>query len=460
MAAIDHPFMRDVPTLLESEVLVVGGGPAGVGAAVTAARRGARVTLLEAYGFLGGTLTAALLNEFGWREGKPGLPAEVIDRLISVGGTLHCQEPGGVSVKFAPEAMKYVLDQIAVESGIQLLLHAPVCAALVERGQVRGVVAATKSGCRAIRAAVTVDATGDGDVAAFAGASFEKGRPSDGGMSAPTLVFRMGNVDVEEALSSFRQEREIDGTDLAHVRGRHLRGEPIRVYELSENMLRIAREKGVSPNADQHEFFFSPRHPDLFHTTPLPGVVVVNMAQVPNVDMTDPLLLSEAEVFARRQIRALVDFLTAHVPGFQRAYLIDSGPHIGIRETRRIIGDYVLTEEDRFDGRRFEDGVVSLRAFVDIHSPDGRGTYKRSKPGVRCTLPYRCLLPRGLDGILTAGRCVSATVAANIKGVPTCMVIGQAAGAAAALSVRSGQSPRSLDAAQVRASLSELGFEL
>lgn len=450
-------YATDVPTIAEADVVVAGGGPAGIGTALTAARNGASVVLAETYVFLGGTFTAGLVNEFHSRRNRPPLMDEIAERLLQVGGAIS-RDDG--SIKYAPEAMKYVLDQLAVESGVRLLLHAPVCDAVVESGQVRGVAVAAKSGRSVVRAAVTVDATGDGDVAVLAGAAFEKGRPADGLMSAPTLVFRMGNVDVDAALASFRQEKEVDGENLDHVRSCHRRGEPIRVYELSENMLRIARERGVVLTTEQEAAFYSPRHPDLFHTTPLPGVVVVNMAQVPNVDMVDPLQLSAAEVFARRHIQELVGFLTRYTPGFENAYLLDSGPAIGVRETRRIVGDYMLTEEDRFGGREFDDGVLRLGAFMDMHHPDGRGTVKRALPGVTCTLPYRCLLPRGLEGILVAGRCISATVEANIKGFVTCLASGQVAGIAAARAVQTGQLPRALDIAALKAAVQQAGLGL
>jgi hypothetical protein len=319
-------FAPDTPILLETDVVVAGGGPAGIGAAVAASRKGVRVVLAESYGFLGGNWTAGLVTEFIWDEDRrPGLALEIVNRLLKKGGALK-REGNLPWVKFAPEAMKYVLDELTCEAGVRLLLHAPIIGTLVEGKTVRGVIVGTKAGPRTIRSKVTIDATGDGDAAAFAGAPFEIGRASDGGTSAPTLMFRMGNVDVERVLAAVHQDKEVDGTDLKHVRQRYRRGEPIRVYELSENMLRIAREKGVVPTPEQEPYLFSPRHPDDFFTLPLPGVVVVNMAEIPNVDMADPLQLSDSEIYGRKQIWVLVDFLKQNMPGFENAFLLDTGP--------------------------------------------------------------------------------------------------------------------------------------
>ena len=448
--------MANRPTLATADVVVAGAGPAGLGAALAAARQGTKTLLVEYYGFLGGMWTIGGVNEFNARSDSSDLLQELIDRMEKQPGCAQVRrDRNRLNVKFEPEGMKRVLDDYVRDAGIDVLLHAPVVDTLVGPDRaVQGIVLGVKKGLSVIRGTCTVDATGDGDVAAFGGAAFELGREEDGLTAAPTLVFRIGQVDIQRVFETFRQDEEVDGRDFAHVRTRFEQGEPIRVYEFSENALRLAQERGCDLGPDDVALFSEPKHPDLFHTGPLPGVVTVNMAHMANVDLIDPGDLTRTEVDVRRRIERFMRFLTAHVPGFENAFLIDSGPHIGIRETRRIVGDYQLTGADLDEGSRFEDEIMVLAPSVDIHHPDGRGTTKHGgKRGVMFGIPYRCLVPKDLEGLLLAGRCISATVEANIKGTAKCMGIGHAAGTAAALSVAGGILPRQLAVHTLRARL-------
>ena len=451
----DTPQGGGMSLLAGADVVVAGAGPAGLGAAIAASRMGAKTLLVESYGFLGGMWTIGGVNEFNARNRSSRILLELIDRLEAQGSALVRKERNGMNVKFEPEGMKRVLDDFVRDERIDVLLHAPVVDTLVDAGRkVHGIALGIKRGLSAVQGTCIVDATGDGDVAAFAGARFELGREEDGLTAAPTLVFRMGDVDPERVFETFKQDEEVDGRDFGHVRERFRGGEPIRVYEFSQNALRLARESGAELDPDDVAYFSEPKHPDLFHTSPLPGVITVNMAHMADVDLIDPGDLTRTEMDVRRKIGRTVRFLVGYVPGFREAFLIDSGPHIGIRETRRIVGEYMLTGEDLSEGSRFEDEIMVLPPGVDIHHPDGRGTTKHSgRRGVVFGIPYRCLIPVGLDGLLLAGRCISASVEANIKGTAKCMGIGHASGIAAAMAAAEGGTLRQVEVGRLRARL-------
>ena len=409
----------------EAQVVVAGGGPGGCGAAVAAARLGARVLLVERYGFLGGMATAGLVNPFmPYRsQGEPiieGVFGEVLARLEARGG-LHENR-----VTFDEEVLKVVLDDLLAEAGVRVLFHAWLAGVEVEAGTVKAVEVETKSGRLRLPGDLFVDGTGDGDLAVRAGAPSEHGRAEDGLAQPMTLCFRVGGVEVERMPP---------------------REEVNRLYT-------EARARGEVDCPRDNLLWFPSVHPGFIH---------FNTTRVVRLKAVDAGELSQAEREARRQMHQIVAFLKRHVPGFEGAYLSHSAAQIGVRESRRILGDYLLTAEDVLSGRKFPDGICRGNYPLDIHNPTGAGTLiKRLEPGTTYEVPYRSLLPRGLGNVLVASRCISATHEAHgsLRIMPIVMAIGEAAGTAAGLSVRQGVSPRDLDSEALREQLRRQGTNL
>ncbi|MFP5349326.1 MAG: FAD-dependent oxidoreductase [Gammaproteobacteria bacterium] len=445
----------------ETDVLVVGGGPAGMGAALGAAAAGAKVIVAERYSYFGGNATAALvmpLMSFHTQHppaeptvdadlllpadhgpGDPiiaGVVAQLLERLVKAGGALPPTLHTGYVVPFDPELFKLVALEMIDEAGVRFLFHA-LATDVIGDTRVEGVVFETKSGPLVIRARSIIDCTGDGDIAARAGARYEIGRPDDGLVQPMTLMFRMVEFE-REAFAAYVQEHP------DQWRGVHGLWDLIRRAQASGELS-------------------LPREDLLFFATPHPREVSVNSTRVTKVLGTDVWDLSYAEWHSRRQLRAIVEFLKRYVPGFARAYVAQSGAHIGVRETRRIIGDYVLTRDDVLAVRKFDDVVARCSYPIDIHNPRGSGTVlRRLPPGEAYDIPLRCLLPAGVDGLLVAGRCISGTHEAHssYRVMPVAMALGQAAGVCAALGARAKQMPRAVPHTAVQQELIRQGANL
>jgi len=423
------------------DVVICGGGPSGISAAVASARNGADTLLVERYGFLGGMATAGLVNPFmtyfaGEEQIIEGVFQEIIDRLAAKGG---CGGPGGRTA-FDPEVFKIVADETCLESGVKLLLHSFVGGATMGgRGSrragsggpspsqlIESISVTGKPREREIGARVYVDTTGDADLAYLSGVACEKGRAGDGLMQPMTLNFRMGGVDVGRVPS---------------------REEITRLYL-------AAREQGRID---------CPRNDVLWFLTTRDGEVHFNTTRVTRADGTSADDLTRAEIESRRQVMQYVDFLARDVPGFERAHLQMTGTQIGVRETRRIVGEYVLTADDVLGARKFEDCIARGSYPIDIHDPDGGGTVlKRLPPGESYDIPYRCLVPLAVDNLLVAGRPISSTHEAHssLRVMPIACAVGQAAGTAAALCVRDQVIPRELDVGLLQRTMIAQGANL
>jgi hypothetical protein len=450
-----HEEARDIPIVDEADVLVVGGGPAGMVAAVAAARNGARTTLVERYGFLGGMATAALVgplasvrHRYGGGRVVGGIGWEVIQRLARHDGALldriryaearsEMLTPASDSradsvlckgdVPFDPEVLKWVADQMTTEVGIRLRYHSLATGTLAADNKVAAVLVESKSGRQALSGTVVVDATGDADVAARSGVPFETGRPGDGALQPMSLMFRLGGVE----------------TDALGDIARPYIHPPIR--KLAEE----AVDRGDLPVFGGPWTFWG--------STFRRGEVCVNMVRLWG-DATEVETLSRNEVTGRDHVQRFVAFLRAKIPEFANCFLIDSGTQIGVRETRRIQGDYQLTADDVRSGRRFDDAIGLAGHIIDIHSPAGAYSQVREKVAPY-QIPYRCLLPVGMSNLLVAGRSISATheAHASLRVMGTGFVTGQAAGTAAALAAAQGGDIRDVDAATLRDTLLEQG---
>ncbi len=408
------------------EVLVVGGGPGGLAAAVAAARNGADTLLVERYGFLGGMATAGLVNPYmtywaGEEQIVNGIHQEICDRLTALGAYGK-----GSRTTFDSETYKFVADRMCEESGVKVMLHSLLSDVAVSDGVISSVEIVGKSGKQSVKAEVFIDGTGDADLAFMAGATCEKGRALDGLTQPMTLSFRVCNVDP------------------SRVPGRAERNE---LYDKAKADGRLS----------------CPRENVLMFLSTRPDVMHFNQTRITGADGTSTIDLTRAEIEGRRQAWEFLEFLRRDVPGFENAEIQVSGPQIGVRESRRVIGDYIMTEEDVLEARKFPDVIARGSYDVDIHSPTGAGTViKRLEPGTSYDIPYRCLTPLGIDNLLIAGRPISATHEAHssVRIMPICIAIGQAAGTAAALSVKERTMPRKLDVPTLQSALREQGANL
>jgi hypothetical protein len=445
----------------ETDVLVVGGGPAGLGAALGAAEAGAQVILVERYGFLGGNATAALtvpMATYFTERTKPvegaaailmpgdhgpgepvtaGVLKRLVERLVASGGAIPPSDQTGYVVPFDPEVLKLVAVDLLDEAGVQLLLHSFASGVVAGSNGPSGVVFETKSGPIVVKAKVIIDCTGDGDVAAYSGAAFEIGRSIDDLVQPMTLLFLLAGFE-PQAFKAYSRAHP------GQWRGVHGLWDLIRKAE-AEGELDL------------------PREDVLLFGTPHPDEVAVNSTRVTGVRGADVWDLTYAEWLSRRQMRQIVAFLRRYVPGFEKTYIAQSGFQVGIRETRRITGEYRLTREDVLTARKFADVIARGTYPIDIHNPSGKGTtLERLPPGEAYDVPLRTLLPLQVDHLLVAGRCLSGTHEAqsSYRVTPIAVATGQAAGVAAALAVRTGRLPREVPASDVQEELERQGADL
>jgi len=403
---------REVPVAGRSEVLVVGGGPAGVGAALSAARTGARTALVEHYGFLGGMWTAGLLNPILDHHGKGGIVQEIVDRLRAAGKLVE-----GARANFDTEYTKYMLDRMMAEAGVEVRLYRSAVETICDDDRVCGIVTESKSGREALLAETVIDCTGDGDVCARAGVPYSKGREADGLMQSVTLFFLLADV-------RYLQQRH--GTD---------------IHDMLE---RAAREHGLAYDV--------PYKTPSFFEQPLEGHTIVQLSHMYGCDGTDADDLTRAIVEGRQQVQDGVRVMQ-YVPGLAGVELVSTAAQLGVRETRHIEGRYRLQEDDLLSGRRFEDGICVVRFNIDIHAVrPAAGTETIQIEGGKVEpyhIPYRCLLPVNREHLLMAGRCISGSSVAHASYRVTgdCVAMGQAAGTAAALALRQGIAPSQLDPA-------------
>jgi hypothetical protein len=360
----------------------------------------------------------------------------LLDHLVRAGGAVPPDQGTGYTVPFDPELFKLVTYDMLAGAGVRLLLHAFASDLIALPDGGSRAVFETKSGPVVLDADVVVDCTGDGDLAAAAGAPYEVGRPEDGLTQPMTLMFRAGNVDQQGFLAYVREHPD-------QWRGVH------GLWDL----IRQARDAGELD---------LPREDILFFATPHPDEVSVNSTRFGGLGIS-VWDLTRAELATHRQLAQIARFLHDRVPGFEQSYVIQSGVQIGVRETRRVLGDYQLTGADVLSARSFEDVIARGAYPVDIHNPNGPGTIlRRLPPGRSYDIPLRTLLPRDIDNLLVAGRCISGDHVAHssYRIMPISMATGQAAGVCAALAVRSGKAPREVPAAQVQRVLRAQGASL
>lgn len=413
-----------VPVLADAEVVVAGGGTAGFPAAIAAARCGARTVLVERFGYLGGALNGTYLSGpdgFGDSEDRQvigGIAWEFIERMQAAGAARLDEERW--KMQTLPEAAKSVALDMVTEAGVELLLHCWAGEAVVEEGKVSAIVVQSKSGRQAIVGRAFVDATGDADIAAAAGAGFEKLDADDLWQTSVDLT--ICNVDGAKVIAWAERNQDRRGGAVVEDRG------TAGVQHGFSFMLK----KGAGATEDSTTV----HHIGVVPTVKLLIRRSISRAQGSvEIDTTDVRGLTSAEVEARRGAMGHFRFLKENVEGFEDAFIIAQSP-LGVRESRRIVGDYVITADDVRGEARFDDVVALNCRGLDRHLKGDKFEYEFIKG--HHDIPLRALLPKNVENLAVAGRCISCTHEANasLRGAPTCMATGQAAGTAAALAAR------------------------
>lgn len=420
--------------MMKYDIIVAGAGPAGICAAVAAARQGARVALIERYGVVGGNLTAGYVGPILGSVG-PGTMRDEVCGLLGVKDNDWIGEQG--NAHDFEEAKFTLADLVAKESNIDVFLQTAVFDVIKEDNVVKGLVCASNEGPLRFEAPVTIDCTGDGIVSFMAGAEVGKGR-EDGLMQPVTLEFTIDGVDEERGLICIG---DVDNVELNGQRFLDWCKDRAAEGKIPEKLAAVRLHPCVEKGRRQ-----------------------VNTTQVNRVDITRIEQIFPADYELRQQINLLRDFLRENLPGYENIKVIGSGTTTGVRESRRIMGDYVIDADELSAGKRFPDVIVHDALFiVDIHNPDGAGQAEDKIQYCQpYDLPYRCFLPKGLEGLMVAGRCISGThrAHASYRVMSICMAMGEAVGIAAALSVQNGCTPRQLDVTLLQKTMTDKGIVL
>ena len=424
-------YQRSIERTYTTDVLVVGSGSAGATAAITAAQQGCKVLLVERYGFMGGTSTQVLDTFYGFytpgdtaHKVVGGVPDQVVARLMERRRAILRPNTygAGQGITYDPQALKIVWEELATAAGVHLLYHTFMVDTIMNGSHVTGVVAVNKSGMVRINARIIIDASGDADVAVRAGAPYEGG--DDGSsMQSLTTTFQMINVDDNQA--------------------RHV----------SKTQLHALMAEAIAQGYDL------PRKEGSVHITPFAGVMVTNMTRVAHVNALDIDALTAAEIEGRRQAEHYAQFLVDFVPGYQQAVLNQLSHQIGVRETRRIIGAYQLTRDDVINARDAHDSIARCGAPIEDHHGGSDTTWQYLPEGSTYAIPFRCLIPQDITGVLAVGRCLSAThdAHASVRSMGQCMAMGQAAGVAATIALEQSIAPHNVSTTTLQRAIIRMG---
>lgn len=412
------------------ELIVVGGGFAGVAAAISAAKEGVDVLLIERNNCLGGAAANALVMPFmmywtkdpGKKERKylcGNLFLEIAEEMKKLSGIKNSL------MDFDEEVLKLVLNRMMLKHGVELLFNATVTEAKVDDGKVKSVKVYGKSGTIELFADNFIDATGDAELCALSGCEFKLGREKDELCQPMTLCFRIGGVDKK----------------VFH-----------KNHAMIDPLYNEFQKKGLIKNPRENLLIFDNLND---------GVVHMNCTRIIKKNPTDPFEVTAAEIEAREQVFELYEFLKNNIPGFENSRVLSTALHIGIRESRKIVGEYVLTQEDLLSLARFDDAVATANYAIDIHNPEGTGTHWHEfGDGEWYTIPYRCLVPKGMKNLLAAGRCISSTheAQASYRIMPFCCELGQAAGTAVSVAKERKTDLRTVDIKILQEKLRAEGF--
>ena len=416
------------------DLAVVGGGFSGVAAAIAAAREGSRVLLIEKGNAFGGAAVNSLVNPFMPYSTKingvtthlsAGIFQTIAQKLTQKNATLpYTTGRKLIEYSFQEEELKFILNDMVCDAGVDVLFHATLCEVKKEGERINSVLLATRSGLTECKADYFIDATGDAQVSYLAGVPTVLGRESDHLCQPMTLCFRLGNVDTER-------------------------------FWASRKKLNEAYKKALDAGE-----LINPRENVLAVKMPVPNVLHLNTTRIVKLDPTSPFDISKAELIARKQVREVYEFMKKHADGLENSFLMMTAPEIGVRESRKIVGDYVLTEQDVRAFTKFRDSVAACNYDIDIHSPEGTGTTHYYFPeGEYYTIPYRSLIPKTVNNLLVAGRCISSDhgAQASYRIMPTVCCIGEAAGTAMGLAVKNKTDVRGVDVGQLQDTLKANG---
>lgn len=435
-----HEASKPIEVLMECDVAVVGGGPAGMAAAVGAAKAGANTVIVERYGCLGGNITISSVEPPSWyRQEKTVMPGgvqkEIEDRMVALDAVSPVVFRPSVGLSYDTEVFKYMADSYMKEFGITPVYHCLGTTPYLEDGAVKGVITESKSGRCAILAKRVVDCTGDADLVYRAGAPCLKGDPRSGALQGGTLKFFLSDVDLAK-VEALMDEDPKSRDPLAH--------------QLLYQPFKRAEEAGEPPLKNSLN--------RIFYTPISPSDLNVNLATYDRqLDGTDVLSLTNSEIKLRREILEIIRRLRKYGDGFENAQLRNFAMAVGIRETRRIVGDYTLTFEDIFSRARFEDAIGVFPVYAD-----GEDIKEIPYTDAYFQVPFRILKPQGAENLLAAGRCISGERSAvpTTRQMDFCMVTGQAAGAASALSIRQGTTSRDVDICSLQQELERQGLRI
>ena len=443
---------------MKFDVVIIGGGIAGSLAAVACARMGVKTLLVEEKGCLGGSLTSSgtgpmMTFHAGETQVIQGLAEEMVQNLIKKGFSIgHIPDSTGYTYTVTPfdcEGLKFELECMVLESGADLLYHS-VVSDLVIKDDILEEVKILSCGKRFdIKGDVFVDASGDGDLLYQAGIPFRQGRSNDGKDQPMTMNMKLDHVDIDAI-------RELMDT---HVELFPYLAPKAGLQKTAERLSCSGFQQIMREGQSSGEISFD-RDIVLFFETNTRGEVIVNMSRINDLNPVDPLELSLAESEGRRQVWQLYAYLKKRVPGFSQSRVVTTGPNIGIRSSRTLIGDYTITVDDILTGRKFPDGIAACGYPVDIHSSDGVETHTTFLPeGMWYTIPYRCMINDSIQNVITSGRAVSSTfeAQASLRVSPCCGALGHASGVAAALSAAKCILPTELDVQELRMKLKEQG---
>lgn len=454
---IDSNEANNLPVAASVEVLVCGGGTAGAVAAIAAARHGAQVLIVEHLGQLGGTQTSAWVT--------PMMPNKILEESLTFGindEIIHRAalidppptEKSGDLLWFNPVTLSLVLDDMTTEAGIQTLFHTYICDAIVDNGKVCGVVIENKSGRQKIEAAIVIDCTGDADVAYYAGVATVSGDPDDGHNQPMSLRFTIAGVEEERAAAFLADELGMAcyaRPPLFEIGTGEAKSTPLGP------LIEQAIHDGVLEDDDLGYLQF-------FSMLGRPHELAFNCPRIAGLSATDAWDLSKAQQIGRQKIRRIAAFFKRYIKGFENSYIGTIAPMVGIRESRRIVGVYTLTEDDFFNEARFPDAVARNSYPIDIHSVKAKGgiVMKHLPRGHYHEIPYRCMIPQKVDGLLVAGRCISATFAAQaaVRIQQNCRALGEAAGVAASMCIAGHIQPRDIDTIILREKLNAQGARI
>lgn len=449
-------YSKPVSREFTADVLVIGGGPAGFGAAVAAARNGASTMLIERNGMLGGMATTGLVGPFmtcydddGQEQIIKGIFDELCLRTEARGGAIHPSKVEGMTTyssyyirshrhvtPFQSEVLAVVMDEIAVEAGVQLLFNVQVCDVVKEGERIAGVVAAMKEGLALFRAKTYIDCTGDADVAYFAGVPTWMGDERSGQMQPVSLFFEIGNVDRGQFVGELEARKEAGQLGIPS-------------HNCWSWYIAQARRNG-DWTLERDEIGN--------YEQPVANRWKMNTTRIAGIDATRTEDITRGLIEGRKQVQQVMEFLRKYVPGCRNAELIQVASALGVRETRHIVGKYTLTVEDIMTQKHFDDAICTFGYAVDIHDPQGNGGVFQ-EVNHYYTIPFRCLVPVDCDNLLVAGRsiCGSSEAAASYRVMPCCIALGQAAGTAAALAFKTGGEAADVDVKLLRRTLVEQG---